>query len=202
MEIALHTRAFFLLWRSLLWILRTNKKSAAWLEQMFFYGLGLLIVFLASPKDLKQVPPLSWISEMMLTLSKMYTNKQQWRAKVLHLVRNKNSKHFCECDEISKWAMLQKKKKTSWLYQTHTLSFFWKWDRLVNTSMHWTTCISERIITTEEIPFHLSSGSLLHAMGTETKWAISSTSVKHPGFICSSGTVSIYICHTVFAFSF
>lgn len=75
-----------------------------------FYGLGLLIVFLASPKDLNQVPHLSWISEMMLTLSKMYTNKQQWKAKVLHMVMNKNSKHCCECDETLKRAMLQNKK--------------------------------------------------------------------------------------------
>lgn len=78
-----------------------------------FYGLCLLIVFLASPKDLNQVPHLSWISEMMLTLSKMYTNKQQWKAKALHMVMNKNSKHCCECDETLKslkWANVTKQK--------------------------------------------------------------------------------------------
>jgi len=75
-----------------------------------FYGLGLLTVFLASPKDLNQVPHLSEISEMMLTLSKMYTNKLQWKAKVLHMLMNKTSKHCCKCDEIPKWVMLQNKK--------------------------------------------------------------------------------------------
>lgn len=61
-----------------------------------FYGLGLLTVFLASPKDLNQVPHLSEISEMMLTLSKMYTNKLLLKAKVLHMVMNKNSKDCCK----------------------------------------------------------------------------------------------------------
>lgn len=76
-----------------------------------FYGLGLLTVFLASPKDLNQVPHLSEISEMMLTLSKMYTNKLQLKAKVLHMVMNKNSKDCCKCDESLSWVMLQNKKK-------------------------------------------------------------------------------------------
>lgn len=39
-----------------------------------FYGLGLLIVFLASPKDLSRFS-LVLNTEIMLTLSKMYTNK-------------------------------------------------------------------------------------------------------------------------------
>lgn len=169
---------------------------------MFFYGLSLLIAFLASPKDLKQVPPLSWISEMMLTLSKMYTNKQRWRAKVLHTVRNKNSKHFCELDETQNGQCYKRKKNKLIDDIDHTVSFSWKGDRLIKYFSALNYMYSEpRVITTEEIPFYLSSGSLLHTMRTETKRGRSSISVKHPGFIGSSGTVSIYICPTRFAFS-
>lgn len=45
-----------------------------------FYGLSLLIVFLASPKDLRQIPALSRIFEILLTLSKMRINKLRWKS--------------------------------------------------------------------------------------------------------------------------
>lgn len=168
-----------------------------------FYGLGLLIVFLASPKDLNQVPHLSWISEMMLTLSKCTLTSSSkklrsytwWWIKIQSIAVNVIKPQSGQC--------YRTKPKTYWPYRTLIVSFSWREGRLVKNfhALYYIYCKNKGSLQLK-LSSYLNHGLLHYTMRSATKWASSSTSVKQPDFIGSSGTVSIYICHTDFVFSF